>query len=112
MTLGGDRPEWTIRDRIRRARIHYAEKTGAPRTTQSEFDRVLGVSHGSVAHWESAQSVPTPAQLVRVSEVAGVDLDWLLTGLSATLRAQGLTSKEVEVAMAHARLDVELARGA
>ncbi|MBO7668696.1 MAG: helix-turn-helix transcriptional regulator [Firmicutes bacterium] len=46
--------------------------------SQEELAEQLGVSRQSISKWESAQSVPDMARVIRLSELFGVSTDYLL----------------------------------
>lgn len=65
-------PEWTLGDRIRRARRH----AGMDRL---ELAEKLGVSRASVGLWENDEHRPKNVleTLEKIAEATGVDRDWL-----------------------------------
>jgi len=66
-----------ICERVAQIRLEYAGVRG-----KSRFARQLGLSPSTYDYYEASR-VPPVDVLVRVSEVAGVDLGWLLTGRKA-----------------------------
>jgi len=74
VTIAGTVPQWTTRDRLRKAR----EITGQ---SQAEFAKDLGVSRGTVKNYESgAISAYRRPTLLAWAMRSGVPLEWLLTG--------------------------------
>ncbi len=63
-----------ICQRVRQVRIEYAGDRGKAR-----FSRELDISASTYDYYENGR-VPPAELLVRISQVAGVDLRWLLTG--------------------------------
>ena len=61
-------------DRIAKVRLEVAGPRG-----KSSFAKKLGISPSTYAYYESSR-VPPADVLVRIADVAGVDLRWLLTG--------------------------------
>lgn len=66
-----------IIERIKLLRKQYAGSRG-----KSKFARALGISPSTYSYYESNR-VPQIPVLLKISEVTGVDLDWLLTGRRA-----------------------------
>ena len=66
----GTVPEWTIPDRLRKAR----ELTGLD---QSEFANALGVSRGTVSNYERGSRVYRRPVLLAWAMCAGVPMEWL-----------------------------------
>lgn len=66
--------EKALIERIRSVREQYAGKRG-----KALFAKALGVSPSTYAYYEDAR-VPPAGILWRICEVAGVDVQWLLTG--------------------------------
>lgn len=69
-SVGGVVPEWTIGDRLRKAREHAG-------LTQSAAARTLGVSRQSVARYESGDRQPPLPVVMAWALVMGVDMAWL-----------------------------------
>lgn len=55
----------------------YLEKRGL---SQAEFGRRFGVSQPTVSDWLSGAIVPSPDNLVAISEETGISIDELLKG--------------------------------
>jgi len=72
--------EKVVIDRIRTLRKQYAGDRG-----QSKFARALGISTSTYNYYENNR-VPPPQILLRMCEVAGADLRWLLTGCGSEKR--------------------------
>jgi transcriptional regulator with XRE-family HTH domain len=73
MTLiveGGAIPQWTLGDRLRKAR----ESRGL---TQTELSAVIGVSRRSISKYEVGEGEPGQPQLIAWALATGVALDWL-----------------------------------
>lgn len=67
------RPQWTLGERIAKARREADMDQAALATT-------LGVSRPLVSKWERDQSVPSATLLHRLSRLTSVDLMWILEG--------------------------------
>jgi transcriptional regulator with XRE-family HTH domain len=66
--------EKAIIERVRLVRIQYAGKRG-----RSKFARELGISASTYSYYESNRVAPIEV-LLRICEITGADLKWLLTG--------------------------------
>ena len=66
--------EKAIIERVRQLRRQYSGERG-----KSEFSRALGLSPSTYSYYEKDR-VPPIDVLVKICEVSGADLDWLLTG--------------------------------
>lgn len=71
-------PEWTLGDRLRRAR----EYAGLSR---AELAELAGISRRSVLNYETGMTTPRALQLRAIAAATGVDVDWLGTR-SASIR--------------------------
>lgn len=64
----------TLADRVRSARRKAS-------ISQTELARRIGVSASAVAQWEHpAGTHPSVSSLIRILEITGVSLDWLVMG--------------------------------
>lgn len=52
--------------------------------TQADFAALMGVTRTAVANWETGQSLPDMANLIRIAEVSRVGFEWLATGRGDT----------------------------
>lgn len=68
-------PEWTLGDRLRKAREHAHLK-------QEELADEIGVSRTSVSAYEGGKSRPSRPIVLAWAVRCTVDYDWLLTGTS------------------------------
>jgi len=68
--------EKAIIERVRLLRGRYAGNRG-----KSKFARALGISASTYSYYENNRLPPTEI-LLKICEVTGADLDWLLTGRS------------------------------
>lgn len=66
-------PEWTLGDRLRKAR----ESTGL---SMGEFAEKVGISRVTVGNAESGKKQPLEVTLKRWALATGVNYEWLLTG--------------------------------
>lgn len=73
MQSTGTVPEWTLADRLRKAR----ESTGLD---QSEFAERVGISRTSVGNAERGDKTPRRITVRMWAIATGVDLHWLETG--------------------------------
>lgn len=64
-------PEWTIADRIRKART-------SANLDLRELGDLLGLSHSAVHSWEAGHSNPHPLFLRELARICDVDPDWLI----------------------------------
>ena len=75
-----EKDERTPRDPELRARIAKRVREARMRkglTIKNVADAV-GLTSGSINYWESGGSFPVPENLIRLQEVLGVSLDWLM----------------------------------
>ena len=70
-------PQWTLADRLRKAR----EIAGFD---QGEFAEAIGASRQSLGHWESGRRDPKPIYLRAWADASGVSLHWIETGHEKT----------------------------
>ena len=73
-------PEWTITDRLRKAR----ELTGLD---QGPFADRIGVSRGTVSNYERGSKTHKKSVLMTWAMGSGVPLEWLMTGEEGTPHA-------------------------
>ncbi|MEE9294501.1 MAG: LexA family transcriptional regulator [Phycisphaerae bacterium] len=97
-------PAVELTDRIREVRISAFGERG-----RAQFARALGVSPSTYNYYERGRVPPMPL-LLKISEVGGVDLPWLLTGQFPEGRSGGGLS--AEHARILARMSVVLPRRA
>lgn len=71
MTPGGVEPEWTIGDRLRKAREHAGLK-------QQQLAALTGISDRTITHYERGKTKPRRHQLIAWALATGVSLEWLL----------------------------------
>lgn len=69
----GEVPEWTVTDRLRKAR----ELTGLD---QDIFAEEIGVSRGTVSNYERGCNTHKKSVMMTWAMRSGVPLEWLLTG--------------------------------
>ena len=72
-TTAGTVPEWTLGDRLRKARAI----TGM---TTREFAERIGVSHGTITNAEGDKRAVRPITIKAWALATGVDAHWLETG--------------------------------
>lgn len=65
------RPQWTLGDRVRKAREHRG-------WTQRDLSSRLGVSLRTISRWERGDNRPGTGLLVAVAHETGVPISWLL----------------------------------
>jgi len=70
LTVAGTIPQWTLGDRLRKAR----EAAGL---TQTELAKVMGISRRSISTYESDESAPRRPTLLAWAMATGVPLSWL-----------------------------------
>jgi len=70
LTVAGVVPQWTLPDRLRKAR----EVAGL---NQSELGAVTGISRRSVSSYESGEATPRRPVLIAWAMATGVPLSWL-----------------------------------
>lgn len=83
-----------IGSRIREARI-------AKKLTQEELAKRIGVTKGSIAHYEKNVSVPKVELLYPLMEVLGVDANYLYGVEKAEHRMMILNARECDVIRAY-----------
>lgn len=52
---------------------------------------LLGVAHATVGHWETGRHAPSVEKLLRIAEVTGVDIAWLVSGSRRLEKLQEIT---------------------
>ncbi len=52
--------------------------------TQEQLAQLLGVTQGTIAHWESGARTPTLMNMVKIADVLGVSLDEVLGRTAAS----------------------------
>lgn len=75
-------PEWTLQDRIRKAREHAA-------LTQVEFAERLGVSRNTLNRWEGGIHAPADSVIQQIAEVSKIPLEWFYSADEAQTVHQG-----------------------
>lgn len=73
LTVAGRVPEWTLGDRLRKAR----EAAGL---SQTELADLAGISRRSISKYESDDARPKRPQLIAWAMATGVPLSWLQDG--------------------------------
>lgn len=66
----GVAPQWTLSDRVRKAREHAG-------LSQQELAERLSITRTSVVNWERGHTRPLRALLVALADTTGVDPAWL-----------------------------------
>jgi transcriptional regulator with XRE-family HTH domain len=64
-------PQWTLGDRLRKAREHA-------RLNQAELAAAIGIARSSVVNYESGRSVPSRPVVLSWSLCTGVSQEWVL----------------------------------
>ena len=75
--LAGTVPNWTLSDRVRKAREHSGLK-------QVELADRVGMARTSLARIEQGKTEPRRTTLIAIAFATGVDLDWLQNGETPT----------------------------
>ncbi len=89
LPVGGEVPEFTIHDRLAKARAYYAKQIGYA-LTQDEFAEMVGCSGATVSNYELGNvSRLNEAVLREWSRVTGVNYRWLKTGESENRTGPG-----------------------
>src|SRR2546423_914290 len=74
-------PEWDFADRLRKARLIHAHRSGR-RITQAEFAAMLNVPAPRYTQWESGNNLPD--ELVGVAnaieDITAIPAEWMLLG--------------------------------
>ena len=47
---------------------------------QEEFAQLLGVKRGAVSKYERGEAIPRAQTLLKLSDIGGVSVDWILKG--------------------------------
>ena len=64
--------------------------------TRSELGRQLGISTYTVGMYETEQNVPSPDLSIKIAQIFGVTVDYLLTGNTSTqISAKATRTEEV-----------------
>ena len=71
--LAGAVPNWTLSDRVRKAREHSGLK-------QAELAERVGMARTSLARIEQGKTDPRRTTLIAIAFATGVDLGWLQNG--------------------------------
>ena len=71
--LSGKIPQWTVADRVRKARE-------SARLKQNDLSKLLGMARTSLARIEQGKSDPRRTTLIGIAFATNVDLTWLETG--------------------------------
>lgn len=77
----GTIPEWTVADRLRKAREHAGMK-------QIELAEEIGVSRNSISNYESSVVAPRRIVINAWSAATKVPVSWLMTGDDEATPAQ------------------------
>ena len=64
-------PQWTLGDRLRKAREHAGLK-------QAELAQMIGIARSSVVSYESDRTVPSRPVVLSWSMATGVPTEWVL----------------------------------
>lgn len=83
--LPGSIPEWSIGDRLRKAR----EDAGF-RKNQAEFAQQIGISRRSLTNYELAHTPPPRPVLLAWAFRTGISMEWLITGQGSGPDGDGL----------------------
>ena len=75
--MAGIVPNWTLSDRVRKAREHSGLK-------QSELAERVGMARTSLARIEQGKTEPRRTTLIAIAFATGVDLGWLQNGETPT----------------------------
>jgi len=81
--------ENAVIERIKGLRKQYAGNRG-----RSEFARALGVSPSTYSYYENNR-IPPPQILLKICEITGADLEWLLTGHSSQKKSSSGPNTEL-----------------
>ncbi len=90
-------PEWTLGDRLRKARKHA-------RLEQTELAQIIGIARSSIVSYESDRTVPSRPVVLSWSLATGVPAEWVLgrtlvlTGRGSTIRPSLMTRSDKELA--------------
>lgn len=66
-------PEWTLGDRLRKARLHAGLE-------QSELAAQTGISRASIVNYENGHTTPSRPSVLSWALCTGVSLEWLMGG--------------------------------
>lgn len=72
-----------------KARLAEIVKNLRGSLTQKEFAKQLGVTYGAIQSWENAEVSPSSANLVKIADYAGINLQELMA------KIQGLENSDV-----------------
>lgn len=76
-------------NRLRTARLAYGQLTGRPNLFQEIFAAEIGSHPKTFARWERGETWPPIGALVRVREVTGTSLDYLIAGINVGQGSSG-----------------------
>src|SRR5260221_2446959 len=81
--MDGAVPEWTLADRLRKAREHAG-------LNQAELAATVGIARSSVVSYESGRTTPSRPVVLSWSLCTGVPAEWVL-GRPLVLTGRGVT---------------------
>lgn len=93
-------PEWTLGDRLRKAREHAGLK-------QAELAQIIGIARSSVVSYESDRTAPSRPVVLSWSLATGVPAEWVL-GWNPVLTSAGV-QKSTIINIRHVRDGLGLA---
>ncbi len=79
----GEIPEWTLGDRLRKAREHAG-------LNQAQLAATIGIARSSVVSYESGRTTPSRPVVLSWSLCTGVPAEWVL-GRTLALTGRGVT---------------------
>ena len=80
-------PDWTLSDRIRKAREYAGLE-------QEDLAALMYMGRSTVSNWENGVNAPHRLKLEKLAEVCGVSFEWLLTGAVTTTVPGSVTHEE------------------
>ena len=88
----GDVPDWTLSDRLRKAREHA-------HADQDDLARMIGLTRATVSNYERGVTKPRRPSILAWALACGVSLQWLLEGTiqDASLSMSGSFAQSTEL---------------
>lgn len=83
-------------------------RTARHQRSQGWLAQILGVDKGRISEWERGEAEPRASTLLRIAEITGCDLAWLLRGDEALSAEPPAGARAQDVAAVYARVPEDL----
>jgi len=81
--------------RLIKVRQAFGVRNARPDLDQKQFAAILGVGDEAYRRYERGETEPKLATLVRLKQITGTSLDWLISGQESSAAAHGPRPKLV-----------------